>query len=63
MSKRAIPQAPVDPKRGGFDTAVKEILEQITGQRGASNRLEKLASDATLDDVIKKINQIIDVIQ
>jgi len=63
MSKRAIPQAPVDPKRGGFDTAVKEILEQITGQRGAANRLEKLAGDATLDDVIKKINQIIDVIQ
>lgn len=63
MSKRAIPQVPVDPKRGGFDAAVKEILEQITGQRGTANRLEKLAGDATLDDVIKKINQIIDVIQ
>ncbi len=63
MSKRAIPQVPPDPKRASFDAAVKEILEQITGQRGAANKLDKLPDGATLQDVIKKVNQIIDVMQ
>lgn len=63
MSKRAIPQAPSDPKRSGFDAAIKEILEQITGQRGSTNKLDKLPDGATLQDVIKKVNQIIDVMQ
>lgn len=63
MNKRAIPQAPIDPKRGQFDAAVKEVLEQITGQRGAASKLDLLPDTATLADVIKKINQIIGVIQ
>lgn len=63
MTKRAIPQAPIDPQRGQFDVAIKEILEQITGRRGIATRLDRLPDDATLADVIKKINQIIGVLQ
>lgn len=60
MSKRAIPSLPasaVGSDRAPFDTAVKECLEVITGQRGG--RIAPLRSSATLADVIAKVNEII----
>lgn len=61
MKKPAIPTAPKDPRRSRFDTSIKETLEIITGARGT--RLEPLASNAGLSDVITKINELIDTMQ
>lgn len=62
MRKPSIPQVPRPTQpRQGFDAAVKETLETITGQR--AGRIESLASDASLADVVKKLNEIIDRLQ
>lgn len=42
--------------------SIKERLEQIAGERG-DTAIGKLPDDASLTDVVKKINQIIDVFQ
>lgn len=56
--KRAIPDAPVlGSNRKGFDTALKENLEVLMGQRG--DKLKPLSDTAVLADVITKINEII----
>lgn len=44
-----------------FDKAVKERLEIITGLRGGS--VAPLDESASLDDVIAKINELLDVLQ
>lgn len=40
-----------------FLSAVKENIETITGRRGG--RIEQLADDAVLADVISKINEML----
>lgn len=60
--KRAIPQAPRgDLARVTFDKAVKENLEQITGQLGG--KIKPLPDTASLADVIAKVNEILDQLQ
>lgn len=61
MSKPSIPKAPDDPVRSRFDKSVKECLETLMGRR--SGRIEKLPANATLDDVIAKVNEVIDRLQ
>lgn len=56
--KRAIPQTPKPgERRDGFDQAVKENLEIITGRRG--EKIQPLESTASTSDVIAKVNEII----
>jgi len=57
MKKPAIPSSPPDQ----FSKSVKETLEIITGIRG--EKLKPLAADASLDDVIAKVNEIISLLQ
>lgn len=61
MSKPAIPRTPDDPKRGKFDTNVKECLETIMGRR--AGKIKLLEANASLDDVIAKVNEIINRLQ
>ncbi|MFA6039905.1 MAG: hypothetical protein WC733_00195 [Methylophilus sp.] len=55
--QRGIPSQPSDP----FSRAVRERLELISGERGT--KLKSLESDASLSDVITKINEIIALLQ
>jgi len=60
MSKYAIPAVPTSSAAQGrtlFDMAVKENIEILTGRRGS--KLVVLESNATLAEVIDKINAII----
>jgi len=60
MSKPIIPAVPPSAAGQGrvkFDTMVKESIEKLTGQRGG--RIQELAADATLADVIAKVNEVI----
>ena len=62
MTKRAIPAVPKEGElRTGFDTALKENMEIIMGQR--TGKVATLASTATLSDVISKVNEIIGKMQ
>jgi hypothetical protein len=62
MSKRAIPGVPKElDKRALFDQAIKENLEIIMGRREA--RIEPLKTTATQDEIIQKINHILDRLQ
>ena len=64
MSKRTIPSVPksaADQGRIPFDLAIKETIEQITGQRGGV--IERLPATATTAQIISKINEIIDRLQ
>ena len=63
MSKRAIPRTPpsADRERRGFDEAVKERLEVLSGLRGGN--IKPLDSSATTTDVINKINEILGLMQ
>lgn len=57
MKKHALPSEPKDR----FSKAVRENLEIIMGQRG--EKIKELAKDASLSDVIAKINEIIQTLQ
>lgn len=57
--KPAIP----GPDEPGFDVAVKETLEIITGRRPNVPKITKLASTATTADIINKVNEILDRLQ
>lgn len=58
MRKPAIPQVPrPEQPRTGFDQSVKETLEIITGRRGGP--VQPLPADASLADVINKVNEIV----
>jgi hypothetical protein len=62
MKKPSIPQVPRgEQPRTGFDQAVKETLEVITGRR--SGAAKPLPADASLADVIQKVNELIDRLQ
>lgn len=62
MKKPAIPQVPklVEP-RTRFDASIKETLEILTGLRGSE--VKPLATTATTDDIIAKINELLRVLQ
>lgn len=57
MKKPSIPSKPLDP----FSKAIRENLEILTGQRG--DKIKPLTVDASLSDVIRKINELIALIQ
>ena len=59
MKKRPIPNPRTD--QVAFNTAVKENLEQIMGQRGAL--IADLPTSASTTDIIAKINEILAQIQ
>ena len=60
--KKRIPNIPPSTGvRKVFDEAIKENLEVIMAHRGIP--LEVLATTATLDDVIAKVNAIIERLQ
>ncbi len=62
MKKPAIPQVPKHGQpRLGFDQSIKETLEIITGRRGGS--VQPLPADASLADVIQRLNELIARIQ
>lgn len=63
MKKPGIPTAPKseDANRAKFDASVKESIEIITGVRGS--KIKSLSADASLDDVINKINELLNVLQ
>ncbi len=62
MKKPAIPQVPVAGQpRGVFDRSVKETLEIITGRREGA--IDPLKSDASMADVVAKVNELIARIQ
>lgn len=64
MRKPSIPEVRGELKglaRVQFDKAVKERLEIITGLRGGA--IAPLDTSASLDDVIAKINELLDVLQ
>jgi hypothetical protein len=57
MKKPGLPSEPKDR----FNRSVRETLEIITGQRG--EKIKPLDDDASLSDVIEKINEILNVLQ
>lgn len=62
MKKPAIPPVPrLADTRERFDSALKERLEIIGGDRGG--KLSKLPVDADLPTVVAKINELIEVLQ
>ncbi len=59
MSKPGIPPVPMGPPDlYAFFGALKENIELLTGVRGGT--LNKLTAEATLPDVIEKLNEVID---
>ena len=61
VKKPAIPKEPTDPIRARFDSALKENIEIIKGLRG--NKVAVLDTNASLSDVITKVNNLIDLLQ
>ena len=61
MRKPSIPSAPKTPGRENFDASVKEALEVLMGRRGG--KIKQLPQDASLNDVIAKVNEIILLLQ
>jgi len=62
-AKPTIPKPPPSDskQRADFDSAVKETLDVITGRRGG--RVKRLNVGASTDEVIAKINELIDLLQ
>lgn len=64
MKKRAIPKVPESALNFDlrlFLSSVKENIEIITGQR--VTKIEPLSATATNDEIIAKVNQIIERLQ
>jgi hypothetical protein len=57
MKKQGIPSKPTDD----FSRAVRERLELLSGERGT--KIKPLVQDASLSDVINKVNEIINLLQ
>lgn len=60
MKFRAIPQLPqrIDAQTRAVLAALKENLEILAGQRGAT--VERLSETASLPEVVAKVNELID---
>jgi len=62
IRKPSIPTVPKSSEpRAGFDAALKETLETITGRRG--QKIKLLADDATLPQVVAKVNELLGLLQ
>lgn len=62
MKKPSIGPAPRPGNpRDGFDAAIKETLEILTGQRGA--KLGMLTGESSMSDIINKINEVASLLQ
>lgn len=61
MRKPSIPSTPKNQGRENFDSSLKETIEIITGRRGG--RIKTLSEDASLNDVIAKVNELILLLQ
>lgn len=63
MKKPGIPPVPraPDKARMDFDRATKERLEIICGERG--EKIAAISADASMGDVIAKINEIVAALQ
>lgn len=62
MRRPAIPPVPrLLEERQRFDSALKERLELLAGERGPN--IKPLASDADLTAVVAKINEIVALLQ
>ena len=60
MKKPSIPQVPrANQPREAFDLAVKENIEIITGRRGGRGGIQPLRVDASLADLIAKLNELV----
>lgn len=60
MTKPAIPFRPTpDVNRNEFESAVKQTLDQMTGQGRNVQKLSPLAPTATLSEVIAQMNAIL----
>jgi len=55
--KPAIPPAPSDPQRARFDGALKECLEILMARR--VEPIRPLPADATLAQVVAKLNELL----
>lgn len=62
MSAKKKPALPDPPKPGenphNFNARMKELLEILTGRRGG--KIAKLKTGATQEEIIAKINELID---
>lgn len=58
MRRPSITVVTIDPAIRPTLEAIKENLEIITGQR--NNRIQPLRTDASLPEVIARLNQLID---
>jgi hypothetical protein len=63
MRRPGIPDVPrsFDPSQRDFLYRIKESIETSSGRRGG--RIGELPSGASLDDVIRKINELISTLQ
>lgn len=59
------PSIPAVPKAGepraNFDSSIKETIETIAGRRG--QKIQPLPADATLAQVVEKVNELIGLLQ
>lgn len=64
MTKAALEKLQTaDPALNRFAAAVKQNMDQMTGQTRNATRMVPLASDATLAQVIARLNEIADRLQ
>lgn len=60
MTKPAIPFRPTaDNNRNEFESAVKQTLDQMTGQARNVQKLAPLPPTATLDQVVARLNEML----
>lgn len=64
MTKAALEKLQTaDPALNRFAAAVKQNMDQMTGQTRNATRMMPLASDATLAQIIARLNEIADRLQ
>lgn len=64
MTKAALEKLQsADPALNRFAAAVKQNMDQMTGQTRNATRMVPLPSDATLAQVIARLNEIADRLQ
>ena len=64
MKKAAVPTlATPDAALGAFASAVKQNLDAITGQARSTKKLAPLPADATLPEVVARLNELLERLQ
>jgi hypothetical protein len=61
MKKPAIPAVPFGTQQYEYLTAVKQNIDMLSGKVGG--KISTLGGQATLGDVINKLNEVIDKLQ